>query len=138
MNVDVLWANFLSQIKEDLTTLAYDTWFNDTKLYELKEGKAIIIVPMQIHKKHLADKYSFLIIEKLNNITGTNFELEFLLENEIKKSSQVFIIGHNEPDFDSIGSGIGLYCLAKYYKKPAYIIIDDDLSKIKKDKIIIR
>ena len=57
-------------------------------------------------------------------------ELKSKLENEIKKSSQVFIIGHNEPDFDSIGSGIGLFCLAKHYKKPAYIIIDDDLSKL--------
>ena len=87
MNVDVLWNNFLSQIKEDLSALAFDTWFNDTKLYELKDGKAIIVVPMQIHKKHLADKYSSLIIEKLNNITGTNFELEFLLEDEIKKET---------------------------------------------------
>ena len=87
MNVDVLWNNFLSQIKEDLSALGFDTWFNDTKLYELKDGKAIIVVPMQIHKKHLADKYSSLIIEKLNNITGTNFELEFLLEDEIKKET---------------------------------------------------
>ena len=87
MNVDVLWNNFLSQIKEDLSALAFDTWFNDTKLHELKDGKAIIVVPMQIHKKHLADKYSSLIIEKLNNITGTNFELEFLLEDEIKKET---------------------------------------------------
>lgn len=85
MNVDVLWNNFLTQIKDDLSALAFDTWFNDTKLHELKDGKAFIIVPMQIHKKHLADKYSSLIIEKLNSITGTNFELEFILESEIKK-----------------------------------------------------
>ena len=78
MNVDVLWNNFLSQIKDELSALAFDTWFNDTKLHELKDGKAIIVVPMQIHKKHLADKYSSLIIEKLNSITGTNFELNFL------------------------------------------------------------
>lgn len=87
MNVDILWSNFLSQIKDELSALAFDTWFNDTKLHELKDGKAFIIVPMQIHKKHLADKYSSLIIEKLNSITNTNFELEFLLENEIVKES---------------------------------------------------
>ena len=58
MNVEVLWNNFLSQIKSELTSLAFDTWFNDTKLHKLENGKAIIIVPMQIHKKHLADKYS--------------------------------------------------------------------------------
>lgn len=88
MNVDVLWNNFLSQIKDELSALAFDTWFNDTKLHELKDGKAIIVVPMQIHKKHLADKYSSLIIEKLNSITGTNFELNFLLEDEIQKENQ--------------------------------------------------
>ena len=75
MNVDVLWNNFLSQIKSELTSLAFDTWFNDTKLHKLENGKAIIIVPMQIHKKHLADKYSDIIKEKLNETTGTNFEL---------------------------------------------------------------
>ncbi len=84
MNVEVLWKNFLSQIKIDLTSLAFDTWFQDTKLHKLSDGKAIIIVPMQIHKKHLAEKYSSLIKEKLNDITGTNFELEFILESEIK------------------------------------------------------
>ena len=84
MNVEVLWNNFLAQIKSELTSLAYDTWFQDTKLHKLSDGKAYIIVPMQIHKKHLADKYSSLIIEKLNNITNTNFELDFILESEIK------------------------------------------------------
>lgn len=84
MNVEILWNKFLQQIKEELTSLAFDTWFHDTKLHKLDEGKAFILVPMQIHKKHLADKYSTLIIEKLNDITGTNFELEFLLESEIK------------------------------------------------------
>lgn len=88
MNVDILWQNFLSQIKEDLTSLAFDTWFHDTKLHKLEDGKAFIIVPMQIHKKHLADKYSSLIIEKLNDITGTNFELDFVLESELEKETQ--------------------------------------------------
>ncbi len=85
MNVDVLWANFLTQVKDELSSLAYDTWFKDTNLYKLENSKAIIIVPMQIHKKHLADKYSSFIIDKLNLITGTNFELEFILNDEIDK-----------------------------------------------------
>ena len=85
MNVDVLWTNFLTQVKDELSSLAYDTWFQDTSLYKLDNGKAIIIVPMQIHKKHLADKYSTLIVDKLNNITGTNFELDFILSDEIKE-----------------------------------------------------
>ena len=85
MNVDILWANFLTQIKDEFSSLSYDTWFKDTKLLSLQNGKAIVVVPMPIHKKHLADNYSKIIIEKLNNITGTNFELELILNDEIEK-----------------------------------------------------
>ncbi len=94
MNVDVLWNNFLSQIKSELTSLAFDTWFNDTKLHKLENGKAVIIVPMQIHKKHLADKYSDIIKEKLNETTGTNFELEFILESEIEEEKEKDVINN--------------------------------------------
>ena len=85
MNNEVLWANFKNKIKEDLSSLAYETWFSETKLYKLENGKAIIIVPMQIHKKHLEFNYYDQIKNTLNEITGTNFELEFVLESEIEK-----------------------------------------------------
>lgn len=53
-------------------------------------------------------------------------EFQGQLETEIKKSSKVFIVGHNQPDFDSIGSAIGLYTLATHFGKKAYIVVDDD------------
>ena len=56
--------------------------------------------------------------------------LKETLESEIKDCSNVFIVGHNSPDFDSIGSCIGLYFFAKHYGKNAYIIVDDDELKI--------
>lgn len=85
MNVDILWSKFLNEVKDDLTSLSFDTWFKDTELYKLDNGKSYIIVPMPIHKKHLADNYSDLILTHLNNITGTNFELVFLLKEEIEE-----------------------------------------------------
>lgn len=89
MNVAILWTNFLASIKEEVTSLSYETWFSETELYELKDGKAKIIVPMPIHKKHLADNYYDLITETLNNVTGTNFEIEFLLKEEIEKEKAI-------------------------------------------------
>lgn len=85
MNVDILWANFLSQIKEDLTSLSFDTWFKDTHLYKIDNGKAYIIVPMPIHKKHLLDNYYDLITKLLNEITNSNLELILLLKEEIEE-----------------------------------------------------
>lgn len=57
-------------------------------------------------------------------------ELKEVIESEIKKSSKVFIIGHNGPDFDSVGSAVGLYTLAKYLGKKAYIIINESDTEI--------
>lgn len=85
MNVDNLWAKFLAQIKEDLTSLAFDTWFADTHLHKIDGGKAYIIVPMPIHKKHLMDNYSELITKTLNEIANNSFEIVFLLKEEIEE-----------------------------------------------------
>ena len=52
--------------------------------------------------------------------------LKETIELEVKKSSNVFIVGHNSPDFDSIGSAIGLYRIVYALGKKAYIIVDDN------------
>ena len=44
------------------------------------------------------------------------------LENLIKESSKVMVMGHTNPDIDAIGSAIGVYRLAKSLDKNAYII----------------
>ena len=85
MNVDIIWNNALKDIKEELSSLAFSTWFQGVTLKEIKDDTAIIVVPMAIHKRHLHDNYRDLIQDSLNKITGTNFELEFYLENEIEK-----------------------------------------------------
>ncbi len=88
MNVDSLWSKFLSTIKEELSSLSYNIWFADTELYKLEQDRAIIIVPMPIHKKHLPENYKEIIESTLNSITGSNLELEFLLKEEIPNEEE--------------------------------------------------
>ena len=40
----------------------------------------------------------------------------------IRRSSDVLIMGHSFPDFDSIGSCVGIAALARYYKKDVHIV----------------
>ena len=106
MNVDVLWSNFLNQVKEELTSLAFDTWFADTHLHKIGDGKAYIIVPMPIHKKHLLDNYIDLITRILNDITNSTLELVLLLKEEIeevipKTQPKKEIISNNENQIHS-------------------------------------
>ena len=85
MNLDIIWSNLLNQLKDELSSLAYTTWFEDTKLYKLEDDKATIIVPFEVHKKHLKEKYYDLIKEKIFNFTNGNYELLFILKNEIEE-----------------------------------------------------
>ena len=87
-NKDLIWNQFLNMIKKRVSSLGYDTWFRDTKLVELSDD-AIITVPTIAHQKHLAESYKDIIEEILNSITGTNFNLNFVLENEYKKQEEL-------------------------------------------------
>ena len=50
------------------------------------------------------------------------------LENLIKESSKVMVMGHKNPDIDAMGSAIGIYRLAKSLDKNAYIIASNTAS----------
>ena len=85
MNVENIWNKFLESIKNRLNSLSYNTWFSSSRLVELNEEAAIIVVPTIAHKKHLSESYIDISEEILNNITGTNFKIEFYLENEYEQ-----------------------------------------------------
>jgi len=84
---DMIWKKFLSLIKKRVTSLGYNTWFEETYLYSLDE-EAIIVVPTIAHKKNLSERYKDIIEDILNSITGTNFILKFVLESEINKQEK--------------------------------------------------
>ena len=48
------------------------------------------------------------------------------LENLIKESKKVMIMGHTNPDMDSIGSCMGIYRLAKTLGTNSYIVCSED------------
>lgn len=47
------------------------------------------------------------------------------LENLIKESKKVMIMGHTNPDMDCVGASLGIYRLAKTLEKSAYIVMDN-------------
>ena len=53
------------------------------------------------------------------------------LENLIKESKKVMIMGHNNPDMDSIGSCMGIYRLAKTLDTNAYIVSSENVPALK-------
>ena len=56
------------------------------------------------------------------------------LENLIKESSKVMIMGHGNPDIDAMGSALGIYRLVKSLGKKGYIINSQISSSIENFK----
>ena len=67
------------------------------------------------------------------------------LLKKLKKSSNIFIMGHKSLDLDALGAAAGISAIAKKYNKEAKIIINDKEheSAVKlaleylKDKIVV-
>ena len=88
MNIDLIWQNFLERIKETISPMLYETWFSETKLVDLNNTTATVIVPMHIHKKHLSENYNDLVEEIFTDITGTNFKIVYLTEDEYQEQNK--------------------------------------------------
>lgn len=56
------------------------------------------------------------------------------LENLIKESSKVMIMGHTNPDIDSMGAGMGVYRLARDIGKNVYIIDSQESNTLQSFK----
>ena len=56
------------------------------------------------------------------------------LENLIKDASKVMVMGHTNPDIDSMGSSMGIYRLAKSLGKKAYIIDSSETNTLQNFK----
>ena len=72
-NNSILWSKILERIQNDLTSVSYRTWFENTKLYEINDNIAKILVPYPMHKAHLAHYYKDLIVSSLFEETGKQF-----------------------------------------------------------------
>ena len=101
MDIDMLWKNFLLKMKEQLSSLSYETWFEPTKLHSLHDGVATIIVPTNLHKKHLGENYKDDMEIIFDELTDTHFTFEFKLESEMSDIKKII-------DIDSLTTNSGV------------------------------
>lgn len=108
MDNNKLWDEFLKIIKEKISTLSYQTWFEDTYLYSIKDNVATVVVPMAFHQKHLVDNYSDLIAETFTGITGNDYVFEFKLKSdlEVEEANLNDISDEENNDISSIDANL--------------------------------
>ncbi len=101
MNDQEIWKQVLTSISEEINSLSFQTWFEETELYKLDKNIAKIIVPYAIHKNHIMTNYKNLIIEKLHQYTNNYYELDLLLKEDIVENDDAFTDDNIESNIDS-------------------------------------
>ena len=84
MDLENIWNSFLEKMKTQISDIAFDTWFKETKLLNLNDNMATVLVPYHIHKKNLSENYSDIIEEIFTSITGSNFKFNYVIEEEVE------------------------------------------------------
>lgn len=63
-------------------------------------------------------------------------QIENKIKKIIKKSKNVFVVGHKNLDLDAIGACIGVSQIATHFNKNSYIIIDDEKNELGVAKLL--
>ena len=82
-----VWNSFLENIKNEITDVSFDTWFDpeDTKFYSFKDNVMTITVNQEYIKKHIETHYLDIMTEVINNVTNADITFNILLESEVEK-----------------------------------------------------
>ena len=83
MDNNFSWQDFLNIIKSKLSSVSYDTWFKDTELLSISNDTVNIKVPMSFHKDFLNKNYYDLIDNIISSMTGKNYDINFVIEDDI-------------------------------------------------------
>ena len=94
-NLNNIWNEFLNKVEKQVMPYAFDVWFRDTKLIELNDDTAKVLVQSKAYKKHIEMNFNNLIEEVFTEVTGSNFKFEYLTNEEIQTNISI--------DTDSFG-----------------------------------
>ncbi|RSL29621.1 chromosomal replication initiator protein DnaA [Salibacterium salarium] len=96
-NITDLWNQTLSVIQQKVSKPSFETWLKSTKATELQDDTIIITAPNEFARDWLENRYSTLISDTLQDITGAELHVKFIIpdtgeedhisvEQEIKKT----------------------------------------------------
>lgn len=89
MKANDLFAQFLSEISNELNASSYNLWFGGVKLIELNDSIIKIKVPMDMHKNLLNNLFGELMQSTILSITGKNYSFEFFTEDDLDEIPEV-------------------------------------------------
>src|SRR5467141_4842657 len=98
LNQDQVWSQVQEELRFQLAKRTYDMWLKNTSVLSADNNTYRIGVPSKLAKDWLADRFSGLIQETLQAVTGTEVDIDFVISPSGHRPSVATV------DVDSIGS----------------------------------
>ncbi|NWF89127.1 MAG: chromosomal replication initiator protein DnaA [Ignavibacteriaceae bacterium] len=77
-----LWKEFLSEIKNHVTQMTFNTWFLPIKPLEIKDTNLKVQLPSQFFWEWIDEHYKSLITKTAQNIFGENIKITYIISEE--------------------------------------------------------
>jgi chromosomal replication initiator protein len=103
MDKDQIWQAALGEIELNLSRANFTTWFKNTFISSLDDGKIIICVPSTFTKTWLEKKYHKDICAALENITSQKVK-EIIYKVEVKKDDHNSIFDKIKPNGQKVSN----------------------------------
>lgn len=85
-----IWNEVLSRVEKELDdTMIFSTFFSESRLVNIEDDNAMILVPTIFAKEQLSSSYNELLKSIFNKVTGSNFNLKILDSYEFKEDVKV-------------------------------------------------
>ena len=98
-----VWQQVLSQIKENVSSANFRTWFGQTDLQSFDDQNLTLSVPNAFIKQQLSQRYEKLILDSVSQILGKVVQLDFVVDGA-KATKKKLESNDEEPAFELTSS----------------------------------
>lgn len=84
---ELLWKECLRIIKQNVTLMTYNTWFQPIKALEIKDSTLTVQLPSQFFWEWIDEHFNTLINRTIHDVLGENAKLAYVI-NEEKESNK--------------------------------------------------
>src|SRR5690348_17737375 len=113
LNQDQIWSQVQEELRFQLAKRTYDMWLKNTSVVSADGGTFRIGVPSKLAKDWLEDRFSGLIQETLQAVTGSEVDVDFVIAPSGHRPAHALFDGDDDGPGSENGHDNGLEAAAE-------------------------
>ncbi len=106
---EILWKECLKIIKQNVTLMTYNTWFQPIKALEVKASTLTVQLPSQFFWEWIDEHFNTLINKTIHEVLGKDAKLAYIINEEKEPNEQIKkpiqtpqpAVNKNKPEFET-------------------------------------